>query len=128
MLAVSNYLPVLHKPRNSCYEILLHNIPRERGEADQCLVPWILFPAFLLKTVMFAFFQPSRLSLTITTLIKPHSALSDGYIPRIRIHNCFEHQSQNNLYSNVILKKNVRGKGLEKACICQNKKASWNNK
>lgn len=46
LLAVSSCLPVLHMPRNSLYENLIFNILRERGEADQCLVPWILFLAF----------------------------------------------------------------------------------
>lgn len=59
MLAVSNYLPVFHMPRNSLNENLLLNILRERGEADQCSVPWILFLApfffLLLNTVTFVF-------------------------------------------------------------------------
>lgn len=47
MLAVSNYLLVFHMPRNSLNENLLFNILRERGEGDQCSVPWILLLVFL---------------------------------------------------------------------------------
>lgn len=44
-------LQVLHKPRNSFYENLLHNIPRDRGELHWSLVPCIPF-----LVVMFCFF------------------------------------------------------------------------
>lgn len=73
MLAVSNYLEVFHMARKSLNENLLFNVLRERGEADQCLVPWIPFLAFFffsLNTVMFVFFQSSGLSmLTKITLV-----------------------------------------------------------
>lgn len=55
MLAVSNYLEVFHMARKSLNENLLFNVLRERGEADQCLVPWIPFLAFF-----FFFFEYSN--------------------------------------------------------------------
>jgi len=76
MLAVPNYLPVRHEPRNGFYENLLHNIPRERGEADQSLASWILLLAFLLKTSMSAFFQSSGLPMLIKTSLMVTSASS----------------------------------------------------
>lgn len=66
----------------------------------------------------------------ITLVVTSVSSLSTSavYVPRIRIHGCFKHQSKYHFKVNIILRKKTnkkqpsRGKSLKAAFICQNKK------
>lgn len=47
VLAVLNFVPVLHLPQDILKEDLFHDLPRHRGESDRLVVPRVLLSTFL---------------------------------------------------------------------------------